>query len=189
MKQIAFLFLAAQLMVSCSSGSSADDNLSGNRTEQIVQLKKWQAQMLKLEELDTALARKTAAGYQQFITDFPKDTLVPVLLKKQGDLYHAWPGKEKEALAAYQRLVQDFAQHPFAPEALFAASFVYEAQGDKNRQAGAYRMFLREYPNHPLVDDAKNLLVMVTDVNQSDLDRVKEWKRAAGAKDSTANNK
>jgi outer membrane protein assembly factor BamD (BamD/ComL family) len=189
MNKIASLFLAALLVVSCSNGSSADDQLSGSRDEQITQLKKWQGQMLKLEALDTALARKTAAGYQQFITDFPEDTLVPVLLKKQGDLYRAWPGKEKEALAAYQRLIEDFEQHPFAPEALFAASFVYEAQGDKNRQAGAYRMFLRKYPNHPMANDAKNLLVMVTDVNQSDLDRVKEWKRAAKANDSTAKNK
>ncbi len=182
MRKLGLLLLALGLNWACSSGGNNTD--AKTQSEQLTQINGYEEQMLAQESLDTLLARKMAMAYTRYVEDFPQDTLVPIMLKKQGDLYAAWPGHSQKALAAYQTLVEEHQDHPVTPPALFAAAFVYEAQGDFKRQAGAYRMFLRQYPNHPLASDAKNLLVMATDRKQSDLDRVKQWKQQA-KKDTT----
>jgi hypothetical protein len=149
--------------------------------EQLAHIHKLEKEMRALEQLDTSLAREMQTAYSTYLQTFPEDTLVPIFIKKKGDLWAAESPQSQKALSQYQILVEDYPEHPQSPMALMAASFVYEAQGDKIRQAGAYRMFLKRYPNHPLASDAKNLLNMITQTNQTDLQRVLEWKRKAQA--------
>lgn len=148
------------------------------------QIDAMEAQMKKLDALDTVLAREMIAAYQQYATENPEDSLTPVYLYKAGNVYRAWPGKQAKALELYKRVVKEYKNAPQAPEAAFASAFVFEEIGDRPRAAGAYRYIIRNYPKHPLASDAENLLMMLNDTETSDLERVQQWMENAKNKES-----
>lgn len=89
--------------------------------------------------------------------DYPKEKLKghSALLRARlwaarGD--HRQAADEAEDLAAFDE------RNPYVPEAVFLAAQSYEALKDAARAAAAYRRILNDYPESPLVPEAKKRL-------------------------------
>ncbi|MEI6900463.1 MAG: tetratricopeptide repeat protein [Bacteroidota bacterium] len=93
-------------------------------------------------------------GYDQFIKDFPTDTLAPVYLFKSANLAMTVTDGN-DAIARFDHFANAYPNHPKAAVSLFFKAFVYEnslKNFDKAKEC--YLLFIEKYPNHELVKDA-----------------------------------
>lgn len=104
---------------------------------------------------DTAKAEILAAAYSDFARQFPKDSLAPVYLLKEGGMLMNY-GDGLKAVQALDQVTQKYSTSKQAPQALFLQAFIYEnllinlAKADE-----MYRLFLFRYPKDDLADDAQ----------------------------------
>lgn len=93
------------------------------------------------------------------------------------------------AIAAYQQIVKDHPKSPQAPQCQFMIGYLY-ANHLKNMDMakGAYRDFIKLYPEHQLVKDAQwELDHLGQDVNEiEELNKILAKDGGAGAKVDTA---
>ena len=66
-------------------------------------------------------------------------------------------------------------EHKLVPRSVFMIGYVFDEKlKDKKRAAKSYTYFLTKYPNHPLADDAENLLKMTQD-QRSEEEIIEGW--------------
>jgi TolA-binding protein len=106
-------------------------------------------------EVVTQKAEKTIELYNQYIQNYPHDSLSAEYLYRAAQLSTAI-GKYEEAIVFYDKLMSSFPQVSKAAEALFMKAFVYDNylhRYDKAREY--YTQFIQKYPNHDLRQDAE----------------------------------
>jgi TolA-binding protein len=93
--------------------------------------------------------------YQQYITEFPQDSIVAEYLYRSGRL-NMILRRGSEALSDFTILINKFPQDKHLPEVYYYKAFIYEdILYDIMSARTAYYDFINRYPEHKLVQDAK----------------------------------
>ncbi len=170
MRHLLFLLLAAALL-SCQRNKTPDF-----KETQMAMIKGLEAETMKAEALDPALAKRITKAYLTYADSFPADSAAPYYISKAGDVLKARRETALKGINVYNRVIKQYPEHPLAARSVFMIGFTFdEVFGDETRASKSYSYFLEQYPEHTLADDARALLAMIQDTAISDLERVKQW--------------
>jgi len=67
-------------------------------------------------------------------------------------------GDLKNAVGDFDKFLNDYKNSSLRPNALFARSIGFAGIGDREKSLASMRSFIEENPNHPLIDDAKQIV-------------------------------
>jgi hypothetical protein len=173
MKYFALFALSACTLLACQSNEAPSF-----KETQVAVIKGLEAQTLKAEVLDTAVARKITHAYILYVDSFPADSAAPYYLSKAADVQRARRETALRAINLYNRVLKNYPDHPLAARSVFMIGFTFdEVFGDKNRAVKSYTYFLEQYPTHDLADDAQALLMLAQDSTMTDLDLINKWEQ------------
>ncbi|MFT4972466.1 MAG: tetratricopeptide (TPR) repeat protein [Paraglaciecola sp.] len=110
---------------------------------------------------DPATATAMIEKSELYAHSFPSDSLSPYLLFRAGDVARG-AGQTKKAIELWNIVWHDYEYHPIAPGSLFAQAFTYDAElGNKEEAQRYYQKFMKQYPNHQLIDQVRQLLSLL----------------------------
>lgn len=139
---VAILFF----MVSCNNHKS--------KVEQITKLEK-EIVSTRMTKLDTAKASHLIVIYDEFIKDFPKDSLSPIFLYRAADLNMAL-NRGNQSITCLDKIINNYPNFNKTPDCMFLKAYVAENVMHNLPLADQfYREFLKEYPTHSLAKDAE----------------------------------
>lgn len=104
---------------------------------------------------------RLAEAYQFFQLDFPEDTLSPKIALKEARLFDAILADQEKALRLYNQVQTKYPSAAEAPIAQYFIGNLHHDRGDTAKAADAFRMFISKYPEHPYVNDAREMLKIV----------------------------
>ncbi len=165
--------------------TAACANEDAKRDKQRAEIHKLEVKMLKLDQLDTALANEMLKAYDSYLNAYPKDSLSPRYQQKVAELYRAYPGKRGETIEAYEKLIQEYTYYPEGSNGMLSLALYYEEIQEKDMALETYELFIERFPSHPLADQARELRDLLANENLTDIELVQQWMRKA--KDSTQN--
>lgn len=114
-------------------------------------------------DLDEQLADEMLHAYTDFQAAFPEDSMNVFFAYRAGEISRNLPGKELFAVAHYADVHEKHPDHELAPMAVFMTGVSFDQMGDKTRAAKSFNHFIETYPEHPWVDQAKEMLVLTSD--------------------------
>ncbi len=133
------------LMLIFTACSSSKEKLN----EQIAKTEKEISQ-----QYDTVKMRQLVELYQEYVQEFPKDSLSGEYLFRSGSL-NMTLGKGADALRDFTNFINLFPQNNLLPEAYYYKAHIYEnIMFDFVVAKTAYYDFLARYPEHKLAMDA-----------------------------------
>ncbi len=125
--------------------------------------------------MNMALADSLTSAYLQYADERPEDSLSVIYLSRAADIFKEMPRKGLKAINVYNRIEHEYPEHPMAGRSVFMIGFVYdERYQDKERARKAYEYFIETYPEHELVPEARNLLILLQD-SLSEEEMVARW--------------
>lgn len=125
------------------------------------------AQGLTKESVDSLINK-----YEQFVKDYPKDTLAPVYLFKAAGVAMN-TGNGGKAITLFEKVIKDYPTHPKAALAFFFKGYVEENYLKNLEKAKeTYLLFLEKYPNSDFADDAR---ASIENLGKSPEQMVKEF--------------
>lgn len=173
-----FLFTTAWLLFSFTSCTPSKEKIQENIKQAEAAL--FGSGQMKLDEKKANLLIE---NYQQFVDNYPKDSLSPEYLFKQADLYRGLKQADK-SIAVYDHIIKNYPTYSKTPYSLFLKGFTYENEkNDIINAAKTYQQFLKEYPTHELADDVSFSL---RNLGKSPEELIKQFEQMQ--KDTTANN-
>lgn len=126
------------------------------------------------KEFNDATANSIVTIYDSFVTNFPKDSLVPDYLFKLGEVCMALK-KSQMGVDYLVRLNKEFPNDKKAMQALFMAAFITDDQlNDDDKAKELYSDFLVKYPTAPMVKDVK---ACIANLGKSDAELIKEFEK------------
>ena len=135
------------------------------------------------EKFSEKLAEEFLTATTNYIVSFPKDSMAPVYLFKQADMYLSI-NKPKDAVSALKKLQDEFPAHRLVGDALLQQAIINDNMLQNKTEAKLlYNKFLTKFPNHKNAAVAHQALQLI-DLNPEDLVR----KFEAG-QDSASNKK
>ena len=122
---------------------------------------------LEAELLDDSLglsdqtASAIVKAYLQFADAYPKDSNAVDYLFKASDVMRGMY-RYQDAIQTLELVVKRYPKSDKAPTALFYAGFILHNDTEQNHLAIPYfQRLIEEFPNHPLSDDARNLMPLL----------------------------
>lgn len=160
------LFLGLTLMLSCQQNKPVS-------TEKIDAL---EAEMRKLDHLDTALAKNLVQEYEAYAKMTEHDSMAAVMLYREANVLKEMGEADREnALAVLQKLEKNYPDHELAPRAAFMRAFVNDESLQRKQEAAKlYGAFLEKYPEHPLARDAKLLQEMSLQTEEQQMEYIQK---------------
>lgn len=111
--------------------------------------------------LNEAAAANLTKAYLQFADTYSKDTLSVDYLFKAADVMRGM-FRFMDAVQTLNLITKRYPNHDKAAVALFYAGFILHTDSDQNRMAVDYfDRLIEEYPDHPMADEARNILPML----------------------------
>ncbi|MEM6347513.1 MAG: tetratricopeptide repeat protein [Bacteroidota bacterium] len=150
---IAALFMFG--MIGCGTESSTEQKASGvEELEARYQaLLDQDADGKQMDEVWTTMKELAAAYYQRGAGS--TDGEGPEDMYRAADLYSA-SFEYSEAVKIYDEIIDQHTDHKRAADALFAKGFIYNDKiGDTAQARAAYTQFLKQYPDHQMVQAAQ----------------------------------
>jgi TolA-binding protein len=124
------------------------------------------------EAFDPTSAQNLIDEYELFVQTYPQDTMAPAYLFKAAELAMVIRSSAK-AIELYGNVYRDYPNHPKAGTSLFLMGFVNDDQVKNLAEAQKYyRLFIAEFPEHNLIDDATFSL---QNLGKSDEDIIREF--------------
>jgi tetratricopeptide (TPR) repeat protein len=126
---------------------------------------------LVIRETMDSLIGDLIKQYDNYATKYPKDSMTPTYLIREGQLYSSKRDYQKAA-ELFNKVCVQYSSDRWASYALFFQALAYSdwAQSNQNavdvqknvaRSKSLFADFLKKYPTHSLVKDATNLMEMV----------------------------
>ncbi len=126
------------------------------------------------EGFDELKAQDALNNFNDFISNYPNDSLTPMYTFKCGELSISLR-QANNARKYFEQFIKNFPAHKRLPEAKFMLAFVYDdLLQDDNRAKELYTSFLKDYPNHSMALQAKQLVSLLF---KSDADLIKTFKK------------
>jgi len=149
MKKFSFIAIAL-LMIICYS-------CKPSRTKSTQEIKTLESELYSpsATSFNKEPADKLLMMYDNFIKEFPNDTLTPVFLFKSANLAMN-AANPQGAISRFDLLIRNYPSNPKAPVCLFFKGYIYENMlKDLGKAKEAYLLFIEKYPDHELIKDAK----------------------------------
>lgn len=109
-------------------------------------------------ELNDSIARLFLQKADQFTKEYKNDPKTPEVLFKQGEVLNGLKSYNF-AIRKFQQVFLVYPKSSKAAESIFLCGFIYDTYLQNYEEAGNYyRKFIRMYPNHSFVKDAKTSL-------------------------------
>lgn len=125
--------------------------------------------------MDSGLAKTLTDSYLEYAEKHKEDTISPYYLSRAADILKEMKGGALKSINTYNKIINEYPQHKLVPRSVFMVGYVFDEKlKDKKRAAKSYTYFLTKYPNHPLADDAENLLKMTQD-QRSEEEIIEGW--------------
>jgi regulator of sirC expression with transglutaminase-like and TPR domain len=166
--KIFLLILTLLVSVACAQNEPIENN-----SEKIDVL---EAELRSKDRMDTALGSALTLEYSKFVDAHPKDSRSAVYLFKKAQVLKATNGKHNEAIQAFQAVYKTYPYHPKGAEAMLATALFYEEMRSQDLAAATYKKFIATYPSNPLAENARDLLDLLTNTEETELEMVKKWK-------------
>jgi len=122
---------------------------------------------LEAELLDDSLglsdqtASEIIKAYLQYADAYPKDSNAVDYLFKASDVMRGMY-RYQDAIRTLELVVERYPESDKAPTALFYAGFILHNDTEQNHLAIPYfQRLIEEFPEHPLADDARNLMPLL----------------------------
>lgn len=130
------------LFAACTSSKEKQNEQIANAEKEIAQ------------QYDTVKMRQLVGLYQEYVTEYPKDSLSGEYLFRSGTTNMAL-SKGADALRDFTNFTNLFPQNKLLPEAYYYKAHIYEnIMFDFVAAKTAYYEFLARYPEHKLATDA-----------------------------------
>jgi outer membrane protein assembly factor BamD (BamD/ComL family) len=141
-RKIIYCSVALLFFISCESPKAKTE-------KEIGRLENETSTEYNIKKIDSLLL-----FYQQYMKEFPQDSMVEEYLYRSGIL-NMHLRKGAEALSDFTNLINKFPQNKHLPEVYYYKAFIYEdIIYDIALAKTAYYDFITRYPNHKLVQDA-----------------------------------
>ncbi len=114
-----------------------------------------QIQKQALLGIDTALANKAIAAYQDYYTQFPEDSMSYEYKVRTADILMNVK-RYQESIALLDELIALDDAYAFIPKVMLLKAYIYETGVQSYSEAEkAYRALINRYPKHPLAEEAR----------------------------------
>jgi regulator of sirC expression with transglutaminase-like and TPR domain len=157
-------------------GISCKQDVAAYNTERIEIL---EAELRSKESMDTTLGNALIIEYDAFVAAQPKDSMASEYLFKKAEVLKASNGRSLEASLAFQEVYTKYPYHAAAPKAMLAMALYYEEMRSQDLAASTYQLFIDKYPSHPLANNARQLLDLLNNTEETEIQMVQKWKQAA----------
>lgn len=125
-----------------------------SKHEQIAKLEKEIASS-KMTKFDEKKAEQLIKKYDEFVKEYPKDTLAPKYLFRTADLYVAL-NRGNMAITSLDKVIKSYPNFEKIPECFFLKAYIAENTLHHLSLADKYyKEFLKEFPTHHLAKDAE----------------------------------
>lgn len=119
-------------------------------------------------------ASEVIKAYLQFSDTYPKDSNAVDYLFKAADVMRGMY-RYQDAIQVLELVVSRYPKSEKAPAALFYAGFILHADTEQNTLAVPYfQRLIDDFPEHPLANDARNLLPLLNMNQEQMLDFLKQ---------------
>ncbi len=184
MKYISYLIFSVLFLSACQD--NAEVVTVGNKPDtSVVWLEKLDSidrDLLADETMNTEKGWKAFTAFRKFARENPDHPLAPVYHMKAASIARNIPGKTLMAIEEYMTVYKEYPTDSLAPQAQFLVGFTFDQNlNDAERAIKAYTLFINNYPDHPLANQATDL-VSILKSSETDLEQVKEWENQAKAK-------
>jgi TolA-binding protein len=143
-------------LISCTS------NKNNKKEAMLIEIEMQQDalnQSIETGKVDFQAAQLLAEKYEEFVKEFPKDTLAPDYLIDLGNLYSGMLADTEKALEKYNTIIQDYKKSEYVPVAYFLLAETYKDKlGDIENAEKYYSRLIEEFPEHDFAAQAKILL-------------------------------
>ena len=151
MKKIIFILASTTIMfLSCSPVSNTKEQI----TSKIAQKEKELNNIVLKRSLSTMEIDTLINLYEQYYKTYPKDTTTASYLMKAGR-YSMSINNKNRAIRFYHIVETKYQNTSFYPMSIFLQGFVYDQSNDTTGAKNYYNKFIKKFPNHSLVKDAK----------------------------------
>jgi len=180
---IIFIGILAIIATSCGKSKKREKAI-----DEINNLTKEFESSISDYNFDLNKAHQLAELYNNFISEFPKDSVVPEMTIKLSILQASYLGETQLAVQNLESLVDKFPDSEQAPQALFLAGDYYQyklKEFDKARNC--YEKMVEKYPKDPLTAQARILLQNLGKSPEELLDIILDKKAEEEAANQKAN--
>jgi TolA-binding protein len=168
-------------IVSCGNGESSDQPekleivpKENPNKMMLDQIRKYEAEMHKSLTLDPNMANIAVTAYDNFVKNFPNDSLAPDFLFKAGEISTA-NQQYKQALMFYESITKRYPDFKLAPESLYLQGYLLDNFLDDDAKAKTiYEEVITKYPELPYAKDAKSA---IKNLGKSDEDLIREFEK------------
>lgn len=144
------------------------------RQKAVDHIKKIEAEMKKSMELKPAIADSALAAYDNFIAEFPQDSISPDLLFKGAEIATAIR-EYTRALTYYKEIDKNYPKYKLYPESLFLQASLLDNYIDRDGEAlGAYQKVIDKFPGTTYAQDAASA---IKNLGKSDAELIEEFKK------------
>lgn len=129
-----------------------------SRDKMLEKISTLESKMKSTQNVDSISINKLLEAYQDFATNYPKDSLASENLYKAAGLAVGF-NKGTQAIGFYESIINTYPSYIKIPECYFMKAFTYEnVMGDVVKANEFYNKFLAKYPDHELADDATSAI-------------------------------
>jgi len=176
MKNLIYPLFCIFFFVACTNSTDSQTEQAVAQSSESLkeEIAKFEAELLKTGDATKSVeaAKALVSKTQAYAKDYPDDVETPELLFKAGDVANGLKNFGK-AIQMWGMVWRKHPDHPRAPMALFLQGFTFDSQMNKANMAQKYYAeFLKQYPEHELAAQVKQLLTVV---NTSSDDLVKQY--------------
>ena len=135
------------------------------------------AQLNGVTTSDRNLSQQLISGYSEYVSSYPSDTLSPkyafLAASVAVNTY-----SDRQALILIDNCLKNFPSHPRKIELLIMKALVFDDRfGDKTSAKLVYEQIIREFPNTPAAEQAKDAIKLT---GKSDLELIREMEKKNG---------
>jgi tetratricopeptide (TPR) repeat protein len=143
----------------------------------LIEVQEIEASLLKDEELNPEKGWQAFGAFRAFARNYPGHPLAPGYHMKAAAIARNIPGKALMAIEQYMYVYKNYPEDTLAPQAEFLIGYTFDqALNDHERAIKAYGAFIEHWPDHPLAEQAKNLVAML-EKDEDILNQLKSWKK------------
>lgn len=147
-------FLVLLTMISCGKSRKRQHSL-----DEITKMKEAFEKSIVDQNYDVNKAGQLVTLYEQFIADYPKDSLIPEMMINKAVVEASYLGDTRKAVMELTSISDKFPASPQAAQGLFLAGDFYQSKlKDFSNARKCYQKMIENYPKDPLTDQARVLL-------------------------------
>lgn len=177
MKTTKFFLLSVIALLICSCGNEEKHEVVTKqypRETLLDQIKKYEAEMHKSMVLDPNLATIAVSAYDNYVKNYPDDSLAADFLFKAGEISTA-NQQYKQALMYYEIITSKYPKFKYAPESLYLQGYLLDNfLNDDVKAKIVYEEVITKHPELSYAQDAK---AAINNLGKSDEELIREFEK------------